>query len=134
LQAAGSRHFRRSGNARIMAVLVGALAGLVLVVFALATGIIPFASNLVLGLAILGGIWFAGFVIAGGFMLRRAGRQPRSPDAEYVRTTLRVVPDAEAPQTGFEWRNRETAKAFFEANGPAAVGGPLAVDEAGASA
>jgi hypothetical protein len=58
---------------------------------------------------------------------------PRSPDAVFVRTTLRVVADAAAPQTAFEWRNANTARAFFEANGPSAVGEPVAIDDAAAA-
>jgi hypothetical protein len=116
-------------NARVMAVLVGALVGLVGVVAVLAFGIIPFAQNPVVGLLLLGAIWFAAFVLAGGVMLARASRAPRPPDAEYVRSTLRVVPDTAAPQTAFEWRNRHTAQAFYEANGAVAVAAPAQVTE-----
>jgi hypothetical protein len=121
-------------NARVMAVLVGALVGLVGVVAVLALGIIPFAESPLVGLLILGGIWFAAFVVTGGFMLARASRAPRSPDAMFVRTTLRVVPDPAEPQTRFEWRNRRTAQAFYEANAGAAVAPPTPVSETAAPA
>jgi hypothetical protein len=116
-------------NARVMAVLVGALVGLIGVVAVLALGIIPFAQNPLVGLLLLGAIWFGAFVVAGGFMLARASRTPRPPDAEYVRTTLRVVPDPGAPQTGFEWRNRHTALTFYQANATTAVAEPSVVHE-----
>jgi hypothetical protein len=112
-----------------MAVLVGALVGLVGVVAVLALGIIPFADAPLVGLLILGAIWFASFVVTGGFMLGRASRAPRSPDAMFVRTTLHVVADPSTPQTGFDWRNRNTALSFYQANGPAAVSEPSLVEE-----
>jgi hypothetical protein len=116
-------------NARVMAVLVGALVGLVGVVAVLALGIIPFADSPLVGLLILGAIWFAAFVVTGGLMLGRASRAPRSPDADYVRTTLRVVADTSAPQTSFEWRNHHTALSFYQANGSSAVAEPSVVNE-----
>jgi hypothetical protein len=121
-------------NARVMAVLVGALVGLIGVVAVLALGIIPFAESPIVGLLLLGGIWFAAFVVAGGFMLARASRAPRSPDAMFVRTTLRVVSDTAGPQTRFDWRNRHTAQAFYEANVSAAVSPPAPVSETAAPA
>lgn len=112
-----------------MALLTGALVGLVLVVAVLATGIVPFASSLALGLLILGFIWFIGFGLTAGILLARASRLPPSADAIYVRTTLRVVGDPAAPQTSFEWRNRGTALSFYQANGTAAAAKPSVVNE-----
>jgi hypothetical protein len=125
---AKSRTTRQSGS-RLMALLTGALVGLVLVVVVLATGIVPFATSLALGLVMLGAIWFIGFGLTAGILLSRAGRQAASPDANYVRTTLRVGADPSAPQTSFEWRNRNTALSFYKANGPAAVAEPSLVEE-----
>ena len=118
----------QSGS-RLMALLTGALIGLVLVVVVLATGIVPFAASLALGLLMLGIIWFIGFGLTAGILLSRAGRQAPSPDASYVRTTLRVVADLSNPQTSFEWRNGDTALSFYQANGPAAVAEPSVLNE-----
>ena len=112
-----------------MAILTGALVGLVLVVVVLATGVIPFASSLALGFLILAVIWFIGFGLTAGILLARGGRQAPTPDAEYVRTTLRVVGDPSVPQTGFEWRNRTTAVGFRQANSSSAVGEPIVLNE-----
>jgi hypothetical protein len=125
---AKSRSTEQTGS-RVMALLTGALVGLVLVVIVLATGLVPFAASLGLGLLMLGVIWFIGFGLTAGILLGRTGRMPSTPDAAFVRSTLKVVPDASGPQTGFEWRNPQTAVAFFEANAPAAVAAPSAVDE-----
>src|SRR3990170_954557 len=125
---AKSRTTEQSGS-RLMALLTGALVGLVLVVVVLATGIVPFAASLALGLLMLGIIWFIGFGLTAGILLSRAGRQAPSLDANYVRTTLRVGADPSAPQTSFEWRNRHTALNFYRANGPAAVAEPSVVHE-----
>ncbi len=125
---AKSRTTQQSGS-RLMALLTGALVGLVLVVVVLATGIVPFATSLALGLVMLGAIWFIGFGLTAGILLSRTGRQAPSPDANYVRTTLRVGADPSAPQTSFEWRNRHTALSFYQANGPAAVAEPSVIHE-----
>jgi hypothetical protein len=116
-------------NARVMAVLIGALVGLIAVVAVLALSIIPFAANPFVGLLILGGIWFITFSLLGGFMLARVGRLPPAPDAAFVRTTLRVAADPAGPLTAFEWRNRQTAVSFHEANAAAASAAPSVVDE-----
>jgi hypothetical protein len=94
--------------------------------------VIRFASTqeLAVSLVMLGVTWFLGYGITAAFMLRRARRVPPSADASYIRTTLRVVPDTAAPQTAFEWRNRETAVAFSRANGSASAGEPVAIPEA----
>src|SRR3989304_80878 len=84
---AKSRTTQQSGS-RLMALLTGALVGLVLVVVVLAPGIVPFATSLALGLVMLGAIWFIGFGLTAGILLSRAGRPAPSPDAQYVRTTL----------------------------------------------
>jgi hypothetical protein len=130
---ASSRTSEQRGS-RVMALLTGALVGLVLVVVVLATGVVPFATSLALGLVMLGAIWFIGFGLTAGILLGRTGRMPPSADAGFVRTTLRVVADAASPQTGFEWRNRETAVSFYEANRPAALAEPSTVEEPAESA
>jgi len=119
-------------SATLLAHLSGALVGLVLVVLVLAAGVIQFGSSqeVGVGLVMLVVSWFLGYGITAAFMLRRARRVPVSLDASYIRTTLRVVPEPGAPQTAFEWRNRETALSFSRANGTASIGEPVAIPEA----
>jgi hypothetical protein len=132
-QRASSRTSEQRGS-RLMALLTGALVGLVLLVVVLATGIVPFATSPLTGFLMLGTVWFIGFGLTAGILLSRASRRSPSPDADYVRTTLRVVADPAAPQTSFEWRNRHTAISFFKANGGAAVAEPSVVNEPAAPA
>ena len=113
-----------------MAHLTGALVGLVLIVAVLAVNVIPIASSLPVGLAVLGAAWLLGYGVTAALLLERARRLPPPADATYVRTTLLVVPDPAAPQTAFEFRNRETAVTFSQANGTASLGEPVAIPEA----
>lgn len=117
-------------SARLMAHLTGALVGLVVIVAILAANVIPFEASLPLGLVVLVTTWLVGYGITAALLLGRARRAPPAPDASYVRTTLRVVADPAAPQTAFEWRNREMAVSFSQANGPASIGEPAAIPEA----
>jgi hypothetical protein len=126
----GTRTKARSSEergARLMAHLTGALVGLILVVVVLAANVIPFATNLALGLAVLVAIGLAGYGLTAAFMLGRAGRMPRPPDAAFVRSTLRVVADPAAPLTAFEWRNADFAASFHKANSATAVAPPASV-------
>jgi len=120
-------------GASLMAHLTGALVGLVVIVAILAANVIPFEASLPLGLGVLATTWLVGYGITAALLLGRARRAPPPADAVYVRTTLQVVADPAAPQTAFEWRNRETAVSFFQANGAASIGEPAAIPEATAS-
>jgi len=125
----------RSAEARsgaLMAHLTGALVGLVLVVGLLAFGVISFAGGIGIGLLTLGVAWFIGYGLTAAVLLRRAAGAASTPDAAFVRSTLRVVPDASPGQTAFEWRNRLTAANFHQANGMAAVGSPAVIPESSA--
>lgn len=114
-------------SARLMAHLIGALVGLVLVVLVLAVNVIPFSQGLPLGLAILGAVGLAGYGLTAGILLGRAGRVPPPPDAAFVRTTLRVSAEPGTPTTAFEWRNAQFAASFHHANRAAASGEPVSI-------
>jgi hypothetical protein len=100
------------------------------IVAILAANVIPFEASLPLGLVVLVTTWLVGYGITAALLLGRARRAPPASDASYVRTTLRVVADPATPQTAFEWRNREMAVSFSQANGPASIGEPAAIPEA----
>jgi hypothetical protein len=117
-------------GAALMGHLTGALVGLVLVVAALAANLLPFGSGLLVGLAATGGAWLAGYLVTAALLVPRARRAPPPEDAAYVLTTLRVSPESPIGQTAFEFRQRETALGFQQANGNAVTAGPTAVPEA----
>lgn len=118
-------------SARLMAHLIGALVGLVLIVAVLALNVIRFSSGLALGLVLLGAIGLVGYGFTAGILVGRAGRIPPPPDAAFVRTTLRVAAEPGAPVTAFEWRSPQFAASFHQANRAVASGEPVSVaDEA----
>lgn len=114
-------------SARLMAHLTGALIGLVLVVILLALNVLSFGT---LGFVLLGAAGLVGYGLTAAVMLGRAGRIPPTADAAYVRTTLRVLGDPDAPLTAFEWRNPGFAKRFYQANSTTASGEPTRIADA----
>ncbi len=123
---------QRSGEQRsaaLMGHLTGALVGLVLVVAGLATNLLPVAGGLPPMLASLGGAWFAGYAVTALLLVGRSRRAPAPEDAAFVLTTLRVGSDPAVGHTAFEFRQRETAIGFLQANGNAATTGPTPVPD-----
>lgn len=118
-------------SARLMAHLTGALIGLVLIVVLLAVNVLSLGT---IGFLILGAAGLVGYGLTAALLLGRAGRIPPTEDAIYVRTTLRVMGDPEAPLTAFEWRNPDFAKRFYQANSTTASGEPTRIADASPSA
>lgn len=117
-------------SAALMGHLTGALMGLVLVVAGLATNLLPVGGGLPLLLGSLGGVWFAGYLVTALVLVGRSRRAPAPEDAVFVQTTLRVAPDRALGHTAFEFRQRETAIGFLQANGNAATSGPTPIPDA----
>ncbi len=94
---------------------------LILVVCGLGIGFINLRENLgpaLVGLIVMAGL---GYVVPAVPLLLRASRLPKPPDSDYVRSTLRVPGDTEGTETAFEWRNRDYARRFLQANAKIAV-------------
>lgn len=127
-QRARQRSAEQRGAA-LMGHLTGALVGLVLVVGALAANLLPFASGLPIGLAALAGVWFAGYLVTAMMLVPRARRAPPPEDAAFVQTTLWVNSDAPLGHTAFDFRQRDTALGFVQANGNAVSDGPTPIPD-----
>ncbi|MGA9193013.1 MAG: hypothetical protein WBZ24_14890 [Anaerolineales bacterium] len=118
-------------TAQLQAHLIGVLVALVLIVCGLGVGFINLRENLVpalIGLIVMAGL---GYVVPAVPLLLRASRLPKPPDSEYVQSTLRVPGDTEGTETAFEWRNRDYARRFLQANTKVAVSEVTRVREEG---
>jgi hypothetical protein len=118
-------------TAQLQAHLIGVLVALVLIVCGLGIGFINLRENLVpalVGLIVMAGL---GYVVPAVPLLLRASRLPKPPDSEYVQSTLRVPGDTEGTETAFEWRNRDYARRFLQANAKIAVSEVTRVREEG---
>jgi hypothetical protein len=102
--------------AQLQAHLISAIIGMVLVVGALALNLINPRDlgiiDLFLGLILL----IVGYGGPAYFLLNRVGNFLPPFDARYVRTTLLVPRETQGLETAFEWRNKEFAQRFLEAN------------------
>lgn len=103
-------------NARLQAYLVSALVALVLLVAGLAFKLIDLQQQPVVGLFLVIVVLSFGYALPATVLLNRAGRHPPLPDAAYVRTTLVIPRQPEGTQVAFEWRNRNYAEIFLQAN------------------
>lgn len=114
--------------ARLQAHLLSLLIALLLVVGALALGVVTASDPLTLGflLLVLAALGYTAPVL---FLLSRAGRHPPPPEARYVRTTLLIPVEDRGLEIPFEWRNRGYAERFLEANRDLATGGVVEVKD-----
>lgn len=118
-------------TAKLVAQLSAALIAAVLIVFAMAVGLIDLRDNLLGGLLlalILGGLGYALPVRA---LLKRAGGYRSPQDSIYVNSTLLLqrMPDAE--RLAFLWRNAKYAAHFQASNSALAEGQVTKVFESG---
>ncbi len=110
-------------NARLLAHLASVLMSFVLMVAALALGIVNFEEYpLALNAGLLGLLALIGYGFPALLLLGRAARFPPPADAIYVRSTLMVAPQPNAGETLFDWRNQGYAERFHGANGPQIFG------------
>ncbi|NOR90894.1 MAG: hypothetical protein GQ524_11655, partial [Anaerolineales bacterium] len=103
-------------DARLQAHLLSAIGGMLLVVGALAVGIIKPADLQFFDILILAILFIVGYTLPALFLLGRVGKHPPPASASYVRSTLLVPKETQGLETAFEWRNSEYAERFFEAN------------------
>lgn len=103
-------------EARLQAHLLSAIGGMLLVVGALALGIIKPAELQFFDILILAILFIVGYTLPALFLLGRVGKHPPPASASYVRSTLLVPKETQGLETAFEWRNPEYAERFFEAN------------------
>jgi hypothetical protein len=108
-------------NYRLAVHLGSVLIGMILMVAALALGILDFISSPLLATIVLGVLGLSGYALPAWSLLGRASRIPPSADAAYVRSTLQVSAAANGRPSGFLWRNRGYAERFAAANGVAGV-------------
>lgn len=117
-------------TARLQAHLISLLMALMMVVGALAFQIVELEpGTLLVDLVVLALLAGMGYVVPAAFLLLRASRMPKPPDARYVESTLRVPSDTQGMETAFEWRNRDYAAHFLAANTEVAAGDVTEVKE-----
>ncbi len=102
-------------NARLQAHLVSALLAMVLLVAALAWGL-DLREEPLIGLFIIATLATVGYSIPALILLGRIRPYPPPPEANYIRSTLLVLAEADTLETVFEWRNKEYAQRFYNAN------------------
>lgn len=120
-RARASARSEEQRTAQLQAHLIGVLVALVLIVCGLSIGFINLRENFgpaLVGLIVMGGL---GYVVPAVPLLLRASRLPKPADSNYVRSTLRVPGDTESTETAFEWRNKDYARRFLQANTQVAV-------------
>ena len=109
-------------SARLQVFLIATLIALVLMVAALAWGLIDFQAR-PLPSAIIAVILAAlGFTVPTYIQLARMKAYPLPPDAAYIHSTLLVPRETQGLETAFEWRSEKYADAFAKANEGAALG------------
>jgi hypothetical protein len=115
--------------AQLQAHLISAIAGMILVVGALALNLINPRDlgivDLFLGLILL----IVGYGGPAFFLLNRVGNFLPPVDARYVRRTLLIPSETQGLETAFEWRNKEYAQRFLEANQANTLGNVTSVKD-----
>ena len=100
-------------TAKLVAHLSSILIASVLIVVALASGLVNITDLGALDLLLVATLGLAGYALPAILLLRRSSRLPASEDAQFVRSTLGLR-DNEG--LAFGWRNRGYAELFSTAN------------------
>lgn len=106
-------------TAKLVAHLSAILTAGVLMVGALAAGLVDIADLGALDLLLVATLGLAGYGLLAVLLLGRASRLPPSDDTLFVRSTLRLQED---DALAFGWRNRGYAELFSTANGDLMLG------------
>ncbi len=109
-------------NARLQAHLISALFALVILVAGLAFNVIELQRQPLIGLFLVVLFLAVGYSLPATMLLGRASRFPLPRDAAYIRTTLHIAQEMQGPEVPFEWRNRNFAEIFLQANPERTVG------------
>ncbi len=113
---------------RLQANLLAMLIMMVVLVAALAWGL-DLQENPISGIIIIVILGSIGYFVPSYFLLRRIKPSPPSPNAAYIRSTLLIPDDAQGLETAFEFRNKEYAEQFFDANDIFTLGKPVQVKD-----
>jgi hypothetical protein len=113
---------------RLQAHLLAALTAMVLLVAALAWGL-DIQENPVSSVTIIFVLALIGYSLPAYILLGRIKPSPPSPNAGYIRSTLLIPEDAQGLETAFEFRNKEYADQFSQANDIFALGKPVQVKD-----
>lgn len=100
-------------TSKLVAHLSSILVAGVLIVGALAAGLVNLQEIGMIDLLLIGALGLVGYGVTAVLLLRRSSRLPPSEDAQFVRSTLRLR-DHEG--LAFGWRNRGYAELFYNAN------------------
>jgi hypothetical protein len=124
--ACHSKLSERSGaqkSAQIQVHLTSALVALGLLIIALGLEIVDLSGNISRQLLMLAALGVLGYFLPLVVLLPRIKRVGRLLETQLVLTTLQIQPpEEEAPNTVFDFRNREYAELFLSANKESATG------------
>ncbi|MBN2554671.1 MAG: hypothetical protein JXA97_01925 [Anaerolineales bacterium] len=109
-------------TARLQVFLISTLIALVVLVAALAWGIIDFQARPVPSALIAIILAALGFTLPSYIQLSRLKGFPLPPDAAYIHSTLLVPRETQGLETAFEWRSQTYAEEFVKVNQAAALG------------
>jgi len=113
---------------RLQANLLAMLVAMVLLVAALAWGV-DLQENPLPGVIILTILAIIGYSVPAFILLGRIRPSPPTPNAAYIRSTLLIPDDAQGLESAFEFRNKDYAQQFFEANEFVTLGKPVQVKD-----
>jgi hypothetical protein len=113
---------------RLQAHLLATLAAMVLLVAALAWGV-DLQEKPLPGVITLFVLALIGYSLPAYILLGRVRPTPPSPNAGYIRSTLLIPDDAQGLETAFEFRNKEYADQFSQANDLFTLGKPVQVKD-----
>jgi ribosomal protein S27E len=110
-------------SAQLQVHLTSALVALGLLILTLGLEIVDLSGNISLELLILAAIGGLGYILPLTLLLPRTKRVGLLLETQMVRTTLQIQPpEEEVPNTSFDFRNRDYAELFLNANKDAATG------------
>ncbi len=109
-------------NGRLQSHLIAALLALALLVAGLAFNVIELQTQPLIGLFLVVLFLAVGYSLPATILLGRTSRYPLPREAAYVRTTLLIAQEIQGPEVPFEWRNRNFAEIFLQANPDRTVG------------
>ncbi|MCJ7511871.1 MAG: hypothetical protein MUO23_02740 [Anaerolineales bacterium] len=116
-------------SARLQAHLISALVALFVLVVTLMLDVVNLQGGGEVSGVLLLIILVLGYAIPAFMLSNRANRFLPPADALFVQTTLLVPEETQGLETAFEWRNREYAERFLEANQEAVLGRAIQVKD-----